>query len=132
MFSKITRGISHASGGKKGFKYKITIQVEKLDNLPATVKKCRVVWSRGPKLQMTETKDVVKGECTSCTAWCQMPVVTGKVLVTSDCLLQVLSPFTSSSARLPLCTKTPRTTLNQRYASMQQSRSSQVEPTVTL
>lgn len=93
MFGKITKGISRAAGGRKGFKYRITIQgecpalvtartcstsninhfalvvVEKLDNLPAPVKKCRVVWSRGPKVQMTETKDVAKGEC-SIQRWC--------------------------------------------------------------
>lgn len=62
MFKKISRGINHASAGKKGSKYKIGILVEKLDNLPAAVKKCRVVWSRGPKVQMTEVRDVVKGD----------------------------------------------------------------------
>lgn len=62
MFGRISRGISHASAGKKGAKYKISILVEKLDNLPAPVKRCRVVWSRGPKVQLTETKDVSKGK----------------------------------------------------------------------
>lgn len=59
MLGRISRGLK--SGGKQGVKYRFDVVVEKLDNLPGPVKRCRVVWSRGPKLQMTEIKDVNKG-----------------------------------------------------------------------
>jgi hypothetical protein len=61
MFGKLTRGISHKSSSKQKLKFRFDVHVEKLDNLPAPVKKCRVVWSRGPKLQMTDIKDVKNG-----------------------------------------------------------------------
>lgn len=62
MLGRLSRGLGHKSGAKKGVKYRFDVFVEKLDNLPAPVKKCRVVWSRGPKLQMTDIKEVTKGE----------------------------------------------------------------------
>lgn len=62
MLGRISRGIGHKSGGKKGTKYRFDIVIEKLDNLPGPIKKCRVVWSRGAKLQMTSIKDVNKGK----------------------------------------------------------------------
>jgi hypothetical protein len=62
MLGRISRGIGHKSGGKTRTKYRFDVVIEKLDNLPAPVKKCRVVWSRGPKLQMTDIKDVNKGK----------------------------------------------------------------------
>lgn len=61
MLGKISRGLGHKSGGKQSTKYRFDVVVEKLDNLPSAIKKCRVVWSRGPKLQMTDIKDVSKG-----------------------------------------------------------------------
>jgi hypothetical protein len=61
MLGRLSRGIGHKSGGKRGCKFRFDILVDKLDNLPAPVKRCRVVWSRGAKLQMTEVKDVSKG-----------------------------------------------------------------------
>lgn len=61
MLGRISRGLGHKTG-KKGVKYRFDVVVEKLDNLPSPVKKCRVVWSRGPKLQMTEIRDVNKGK----------------------------------------------------------------------
>jgi len=67
MLGRLSRGLGHKSGGRKGVKYRFDVVVEKLDNLPSPVKKCRVVWSRGPKLQMTDTKDVNKGKlCKQC------------------------------------------------------------------
>jgi hypothetical protein len=49
-------------GKSAGLKFRFDVQVDKLENLPAAVKKCRVVWSRGSKLQMTELRDVRGGE----------------------------------------------------------------------
>jgi hypothetical protein len=47
--------------GRAGLKFRFSVHVDKLENLPAAVKKCRVVWSRGSKLQMTELRDVRGG-----------------------------------------------------------------------
>lgn len=63
MLSRISRGLR--TGNKQPLKYRFDVRVEKLDNLPGPVKKCRVVWSRGAKLQMTETQDVRNGELRS-------------------------------------------------------------------
>lgn len=60
MLGRISRGLAHKKAGR--VKYRFDVVVEKLDNLPGPVKKCRVVWSRGPKLQMTDIKDVHKGK----------------------------------------------------------------------
>jgi hypothetical protein len=60
MLARISRGLAHQKAGR--VKYRFDVVVEKLDNLPGPVKKCRVVWSRGPKLQMTDIKDVQKGK----------------------------------------------------------------------
>lgn len=58
MLKRVSRGF----GGKKAQKFHLNVFVEKLDNLPSAVKRCRVVWSRGAKVQMTDVKDVAKGE----------------------------------------------------------------------
>ncbi len=63
MLGKLARGLGHKAGSKKALKYRIDVTIDKLDNLPGPVKKCRVVWSRGPKLQMTEIQEVKHGEC---------------------------------------------------------------------
>lgn len=60
MLGRLSRGIGH-SGGRKGIKFRFDVTIDKLDNLPAPVKKCRVTWSRGAKLQATDVKDVNKG-----------------------------------------------------------------------
>ncbi|GIL59065.1 hypothetical protein Vafri_14027 [Volvox africanus] len=53
MFGKILR----AGKGGHGVKYKIDLQVVQLENLPTSIRKCRVVWARSAKLQMTDIKD---------------------------------------------------------------------------
>ncbi|GLI62410.1 hypothetical protein VaNZ11_005030 [Volvox africanus] len=53
MFGKILR----AGKGGYGVKYKIDLQVVQLENLPTSIRKCRVVWARSAKLQMTDIKD---------------------------------------------------------------------------
>jgi hypothetical protein len=60
MLRRVSRGLGHTA--KQAQKVHLKVEVEKLDNLPAAVKKCRVVWSKGPKVQMTNVKDVSKGE----------------------------------------------------------------------
>lgn len=57
MFGKFAAGIKRAGKGSHGSKYKIDVQVTQLENLPAYVKKVRVVWSRSAKVQMTDFKD---------------------------------------------------------------------------
>lgn len=59
MFGKILR----AGKGGHGLKYKIDLQVINLENLPTSIKKCRVVWARSAKLQMTDVKDVRGSGC---------------------------------------------------------------------
>ncbi|GFR47585.1 hypothetical protein Agub_g9317 [Astrephomene gubernaculifera] len=54
MFGKILR----AGKGSHGLKYRIDVQVTQLENLPTTIRKCRVVWARSAKIQVTEAKDV--------------------------------------------------------------------------
>ncbi|PNH00859.1 hypothetical protein TSOC_013292, partial [Tetrabaena socialis] len=57
MFGKILR----AGKGSHGLKYKIDVQITQLENLPSTIKKCRVVWARSSKMQITDVKDVRGG-----------------------------------------------------------------------
>jgi hypothetical protein len=61
MLGRLSRGLGHKSGQRRGAKYRFDVLVDKLDNLPAPVKRCRVLWSRGAKVQMTNMKDVTKG-----------------------------------------------------------------------
>jgi hypothetical protein len=61
MLARISKGFGHKASGKSALKFRFDVQIEKLENLPSAVKKCRVVWSRGSKLQMTEMKDVRGG-----------------------------------------------------------------------
>jgi hypothetical protein len=61
MLGRISRGLGHKSSAKQALKFRFDIQIDKLDNLPGPVKKCRVVWSRAAKLQMTDMKDVKNG-----------------------------------------------------------------------
>ncbi|KXZ54203.1 hypothetical protein GPECTOR_5g297 [Gonium pectorale] len=53
MFGKLLKG-----RGGHGLKYKIDLQVTTLENLPTSIKKCRVVWARSAKVQITDVKDV--------------------------------------------------------------------------
>ena len=57
MFGKFAANIKRAGKGSHGSKYKIDVQITQLENLPAYVKKVRVVWSRSAKVQMTDFKD---------------------------------------------------------------------------
>ena len=58
MFGKFTAGLKRAGKGAHGAKYKLDVQVVQVKGLPGAVKKCRVVWSRAAKVQMTEVKEV--------------------------------------------------------------------------
>jgi hypothetical protein len=68
MLRRVSRGLGHTA--KQAQKVHLKLDVEKLDNLPAAVKNCRVVWSRGPKVQMTNIKDVAKGKQERLTRCC--------------------------------------------------------------
>ena len=61
LLARLSKGLAHKAGGKTALKFRFDVQIDKLENLPSAVKKCRVVWSRGSKLQMTEMKDVGRG-----------------------------------------------------------------------
>ena len=62
MLTRISKGIAHKAGGKARLRFRFDVTLDKLENLPAAVKKCRVVLSRGSKLQMTEICDARGGE----------------------------------------------------------------------
>jgi len=56
MLARLSKGLK--GGGKSALKFRFDVQIDKLENLPPAVKQCRVVWSRGSKLQMTAMQDV--------------------------------------------------------------------------
>jgi hypothetical protein len=62
MLARLSRGLApKGAGAKSALKFRFEVQVDKLENLPSAVKRCRVVWSRGSKLQMTAMQDVRGG-----------------------------------------------------------------------
>lgn len=61
MFFKRRGGGGAASAGKEALKFRFEVSVDRLDSLPAAVRRCRVVWSRGSKVQMTEVVDAGGG-----------------------------------------------------------------------
>lgn len=62
MFKKLGRGLAHKSGGKTPLKFRFDVQVVQLENLPSPIKNCRVVWSRGAKMQITDFKNALNGK----------------------------------------------------------------------
>ncbi len=61
MFKKLKGLASGGSKSKGAVKYKFDVQVVQLEGVPGPVKKCRVVWSRSAKMQMTEVKECRNG-----------------------------------------------------------------------
>jgi hypothetical protein len=61
MLARLSKGLAHKTGGKTALKFRFDVQVDRLENLPPAVKRCRVVWSRGAKLQMTDMKEAGGG-----------------------------------------------------------------------
>lgn len=61
MFKKLGRALGGAGKGGS-LRVKFDLEVVQVDNLPQAVRKCRVVWSRSAKVQMTSIKDVRGGE----------------------------------------------------------------------
>jgi hypothetical protein len=125
MLRRVSRGLGHTA--KQAQKVHLKVEVEKLDNLPAAVKKCRVVWSRGPKVQMTNTKDVSKGEQGAegqqvllgavvllDMATMHLPLWQHTNTVEHATCLQVPSFSSNSSAKSPQCTETQRGASSQR------------------
>lgn len=70
MFAKLSKGLAHKGGGKTALKFRFEVAIDRLDNLPQAVKKCRVVWCRGSKIQMTEIVDAAGGASRVCVARC--------------------------------------------------------------
>ena len=63
MFKKLKGGLGIGGGkNKNNVKYKFDVLVVQLEGVPTAVKKCRVVWSRSAKVQMTEIKEARNGE----------------------------------------------------------------------
>ncbi len=81
MFGKALgklKGLGTSSkAGSSGQRVKLDLQVVQVERLPQSVRKCRVMWSRNAKVQMTALKDVRNGGSSSgqvlgaaaCTAW---------------------------------------------------------------
>ncbi len=62
MFKKLKGALGGGGSAKGGVKVKFDLQVVHCERLPSAVKKCRVVWSRSAKVQMTAVKDVRNGK----------------------------------------------------------------------
>jgi hypothetical protein len=65
MFGKALgklKGLGTSSkAGSSGSRVKFDLQVVQVERLPQSVRKCRVMWSRSAKVQMTALKDVRSG-----------------------------------------------------------------------
>lgn len=53
MLKKLSRKIERRREGSVPIKFRFDVECRDLTGLPPAVKQCRVVWSRGPKVQMT-------------------------------------------------------------------------------
>jgi hypothetical protein len=120
MFGKLTAGLKRAGRGSHGAKYRLEVQVLQVKGLPAAVKRCRVVWSRSAKVQMTDVKDVKSsGMCCSFVAavsdsWKTQEAAAIKglqkqrvSLKTGSCMvLQVASPSSKPLSRSPRSSRT--------------------------
>lgn len=60
MFKKLGKALG-GKGGKGAVKVRFDVQVVEVQNLPSAAKKCRVVFSRNAKVQVTKAKDVRNG-----------------------------------------------------------------------
>ncbi|GMH42813.1 hypothetical protein BSKO_10732 [Bryopsis sp. KO-2023] len=61
MFKKLQRQIERKRDGKIPLKFRFDVRVVGVSDLPVTVDKCRVVWARGPKVQMTRVRGAKDG-----------------------------------------------------------------------
>ncbi|CAD7694989.1 unnamed protein product [Ostreobium quekettii] len=62
MFKKISRHLERKREGKVPVKFRFDVRCLDLRGVPSkSVKQCRVVWSRGPKVQMTKLSMVASG-----------------------------------------------------------------------
>lgn len=70
MFGKFTANLKRKGRGSHGSKFRLEVQVVQVKGLPSAVKKCRLVWSRSAKVQMTDVKDVkLSGKPLLCKAY---------------------------------------------------------------
>lgn len=61
MFKKLQRNLERKKEGKTPIKFRFDVQVKELQGVPASVDECRVVWSRGAKVQMTDLAHAHEG-----------------------------------------------------------------------
>lgn len=61
MFKKLQRQIERKRDGKVPLKFRFDVRVVGVAGMPVTVDKCRVVWARGPKVQMTQVRGAKDG-----------------------------------------------------------------------
>jgi len=62
MFAKLQRQIDRKNKHKSPKKFRFDVTVSSLEGIPATIKGCRIVWTRGSRSQTTQTTPVINGE----------------------------------------------------------------------
>ena len=62
MLRRLSRKIERTREGSVPTKFRFDVQCLALRGLPTAVRQCRVVWSRGPKVQMTRLAMASDGE----------------------------------------------------------------------
>ncbi|KAL0041347.1 hypothetical protein WJX79_000374 [Trebouxia sp. C0005] len=61
MFAKLQRQIDRKNKHKSPKKFRFDVTVSSLEGIPATIKGCRIVWTRGSRSQTTQTTPVING-----------------------------------------------------------------------
>ncbi|KAL0050284.1 hypothetical protein WJX82_008110 [Trebouxia sp. C0006] len=61
MFAKLQRQIDRKNKHKSSKKFRFDVTVSSLEGIPATIKGCRIVWTRGSRSQTTQTTPVING-----------------------------------------------------------------------
>lgn len=61
MLKKLQRNLERKKDGKTPVKFRFDVQIKELRGVPGNVDHCRVVWSRGAKVQMTDLALVTEG-----------------------------------------------------------------------
>ena len=62
MFAKLQRQIDRKNKHKTPKKFRFDVTVSSLEGIPATIKSCRIVWTRGSRAQTTKTTPVINGK----------------------------------------------------------------------
>ena len=61
MFAKLQRQIERKNKHKTPKKFRFDVTITSLEGIPATIKSCRIVWTRGSRTQTTKTTSVING-----------------------------------------------------------------------